>query len=937
MFIRLCTGIFSGLVSRQSEGWLPQAFWTLHRLARCRRTIALSSATDSSGCGGDGNASGSYVSTVMRMAALLRDPRVRSEGGSAVVNRAAAGLLRDAHAQSSMSCPSGAAEDDSPYRPDTQSAETGGAEPAYKLQCFADVRASVLVGCGGEGDEKERPWLWSPAELPTVHVGDTLRVSCVLTSHLPEAVTLDSLALEMTYEGRYVGSREAENATHRRGSRSAILPGGRRNLQRLESVRNISGVDDSPLPPSPAGRAPSAKFRPPPPVVTATSALTDSLADMDGSIGPAAAAAAAAADRELVMGQQFSKARSQSLSPRSKTPAAVNQFASVAGVGGGAVDTRSVLALPDRGKSTARYSLEDSPESSPRLAVDGPTVIAPLSRAPRHQQRSPAVCGATIDGPTELEPGENVIIFSLRPAMPGIVTATRILISWGGVRLVGVLPQGGRGAATGATNPAPQLTMPVGAPRPRPAPSAVVRPFRPQATLEILPPAFLPAGCGGWMRVVVITGPDTMRGTRLRVGVGNGLAWGPVELARIRLRPAGSDAGDGDDEVERQALATAREDLAEVAVELPDKIRPGWQADVFLRVLSTASAAPRPEDLFISSSFRSPTPKACTVKAEMQAGHSRDVEGTSANTPLSPPGNDSQAGVECRIRARAIVQARLPFETRTTVMPRPGGVVLAEASLVCRAPVALVLRSCEIDELETGATVIADPNAHLDGELLPPAQPLRLAVCLRRDWRARTLTTTSEGFDSSKRTSIDSNFSSSGLPPPLAVLRLHYEIHHDGTEDGGAPKTAANAEVSRENEKFVFDVTIPAPPERGENTVQSVPTALTSGGMGSSPRPRVTLTAFVEPSDAGGGAKNVSTVDGSMLELKLAEPRAFEFGVDVGLEALDDVKASAEQLATFQVAACPLDWMISGLVKGSAKLGAEVRLLLRVVVWGCSM
>ncbi|CAM9321320.1 unnamed protein product [Sphacelaria rigidula] len=908
----------------QSEGWLPQAFWTLHRLARCRRTIASSSTTNSGGCGGDGNASGSYVSTVMRLVALLRDPRVRSEGGSAAVNRAAAGLLRDAHALTLTTSPSRAAEDDSPYRPDTQSAEGGGAEPAYKLQCFADVKASVLVGCSGEGDEKDRSWLWSPGELPTVHVGDTLRVSCILTSHLPQAVTLDSLALEMTYEGRYVGGRETDNGAHRRGGRTSMLPGGRRNLQRLESVKNMSGVDDSPIPPSPASRAPAAKFRPPPPVVTATSALTESLTDMDASFGPAAAAAAATADRELMAGQNFSKARSQSLSPRSKNPAAGNNFASVGGIGGGAVDARSVLALPDRSKSTTRYSIGDSPESSPRLAADGPTVIAPLSRAPRHQQRSPAVCGATIDGPTQLEPGENIVIFSLRPAMPGIVTATRISISWGGVHLVGVLPQGGRGAAVGATNPAAQLTVPVGAPRPRPAPSAVVRPFRPQATLEILPPAFLPAGCGGWMRVVVTTGPDTMRGTRLRVGVGHGLAWGSVALARIRLRPVGSDVGGGDDGEERQALATAREDLAEVAVELPDRMRAGWRADVFLRVLSTAPAAPRLEDLFVSSTFRSPTPKACTVKAEMQAGHSRDAEDAAAKTPLSPPGNDSQAGVECRIRARGIVQARLPFETRTTVMPRPGGVVLAEASLVCRAPVALVLRSCEIDELETGATVMANPNAHLDGELLPPGQPLRLAVCLRRDWRARVLATATEGFDGSKRTSIDSDFSSSGLPPPLAVLRLHYEIHHDGTEDDGTPKTAANEDVSRENEKFIFDVTIPAPPERSESTVRSLPASITSVGTGSIPRPRVTLTAFVEPSDGGGSAKNVATGDGSMLELKLAEPRAFEFGVDVGSEAPDGAKAGAEQLATFQVAACPLDWMISGLVKGSAKLGTEI-------------
>lgn len=914
---------------------MPQAFWALHRLARCRRTIAVSSSPE----GKDKVAtadSGSYVSTVMRLAALLKDPRVRSEGGAAAVDRAAVGLLRDVHRLAPANPalyppPASAAEENSPpYGADGPVAD-GGARQVYRLQCFADVKISVLVGGGGQ----ERPRLRSPGTLPTVHVGDTLRVSCVLTSHLPEVVTLDGLELEMAYEGRYEGGREAENATHRRATGTPTLPGGRRSLRRLESVKTIVAADDMARPPSPAGAAPMpGKFRPPPPVVTATNALTDSLADMDGVIGPAASAAAAAADRELMAGQQISKVRSQSLSPRSNASAAKTPFGSVQGTGSG-VDALAALPRHGRSRSPVRHSQGGSQTSlSP-----GP----PLSRQPRQQQRSRAVFSARIDGPTQLLPGETQVVFSLRPTTPGIVTASRISASWGGVCLVGVLPPGDQGAGGSGAGPASVVAQPptLEMRPPPPTPSAVIRPFRPQATLEILPPAFLPAGRGGWIRVVVTTGPDTLRGARLRLGVGLGLAWGAVALAKISLRPVeghgggGCGVGGGGDE-ETQALATAREDPAEIAVELPDEIEAGWRADVFLRVLSTAPAAPAQSDPRVSSPFAIPTPKPCTVKAEMNAWHSRDaapgVQVTTSSSS-SASGDADEVGVECRIRARAGVLARLPFETRTTVMPRPGGVVLAEASLVCRAPVALALRSCEIAELEVGATVMADPNAYLSGEILPPAQPLRLAACLHRGGGqvipSSTVAAAGDCVGTHSRSSSDSDCSTGfPAPPALALLRLRYEIQQAVVGDGGEQKTAA-AEGShvREKEEFVFDVAIPAPPERALNAARAQLSASTAG-RGSSSRSEVTLTTLVEPCDVGGASgESVVASDGSLLELKLAEPRAFEFGVDVGLGAPGGAEPGVAQLVTFQVVASPSDWMVSGLVRGSAKLGTEVRLI----------
>lgn len=871
------------------------------------------------------------------MAALLKDPQVRLEGGATAVDRATAGLLRDVHELTAgnpapfLSTSSVAEEKLLPFGADVPGAD-GDRGHVYQLQCFANVKISVLVsGVGGSGGGEERPRLRSPATLPTVHVGDTLRVSCVLTSHLPEAVTLDGLELEMVYEGRYMGGREDENATHRRSMRTPALPGGRRSLRRLESVKTmVITEDDVASPPSPTSAAPTpAKFRPPPPVVTATNALTDSLADMDGVVGPAAIAAATAADREVMAGQQISKVRSQSLSPRSNASAAKNVFGSVQGTGSG-VDIPAVFPRHGRSRSPVRHS---SQGESPTSSSPGPPT-SPKS----HLSRQRALFSAKVDGPTQLLPGETQVIFSLRPTMSGIVTASKISASWERVRLVGLLPPGGRGAGGNGGGPASVVTQPLTLETrpPPPTPSAVIRPFRPRTTLEILPPAFLPAGGGGWIRVVVVTGPDTIRGARLRLGVGVGLAWGAVALAKISLHPV-EDRGDGDgggdgDVRETRALATAKEDPAEIAVELPDEIKAGWRVDVFLRVLSTAPLAPDQFDTRVSSLFTVPAPKPCIVKAEMQAWHSRDAApGAPAKASLSTSDAADEAGVECRIRARAGVLVRLPFEMRTTVMPRPGRVVLAEASLVCHAPVALALRSCEIAELEVGTTVIADPNTFLSGEILPPGQPLRLMACLRRGGgevvSSSALSSVGDSLVAYSRSSSDSDCSAGfPAPPALALLRLRYEIHRGDDGDGGEKKAAAaEGSNAREREEFIFDVAIPEPPERALDAARSQFISSTAD-LGSGSRAQVTLTTFVEPCDVGvARGKRVVVGDGSLLELRLAEPRAFDFGVEVGLEASDGAEASAAQLVAFQVVASPSDWMISGLVTGSTKLGAEVR------------
>ncbi|CAN0542799.1 unnamed protein product, partial [Ectocarpus sp. 12 AP-2014] len=55
----------------QAEGWTPQAFWALHRLARCRRSLALAGRNGAGQATDAGDAS--YVSTVMRLAAVLKD------------------------------------------------------------------------------------------------------------------------------------------------------------------------------------------------------------------------------------------------------------------------------------------------------------------------------------------------------------------------------------------------------------------------------------------------------------------------------------------------------------------------------------------------------------------------------------------------------------------------------------------------------------------------------------------------------------------------------------------------------------------------------------------------------------------------------------------------------------------------------------------------
>lgn len=885
----VCLDYYVSWHFHKTEGWLPQAFWTLHRLARCRFTIAFSGKKKLGAGGINANSTASYVSTVMRLAALLKDPRVRSEGGVAAVERAAAALLCNAHAVASAHPAALSASTtavDPPHRIDSPPQE-GGEGHVYRLQCFSDVKLAVVV-CdrgGGEGGKK-CVRLRNPGPLPVTHVGDTVRVSCVLTSHLPEPVTLDGLELEMTYEGRYSGGREADRANHRRAT-TAIAPTAtpQRSLRRLESVATITGFEDKNVstPSSPAGTAPPAKFRPPPPVVTATRALTVSIADADASIGPAAA------DRDLITSHMIVKTRSHSLSPRGNSSPSKNMFGSVGGGGNGGDEDRAALPRAGRSRSPRRLARG----SLPGGVLPG-TARAPTSRLLRHQRSRP-VCTSRIDGPVQLSPGETEVVFALRPAMPGVITASRVSAVWGGVRLVEVLPPGGRGSG-GSIGGGNSSVVAL------PSASAVVRPFRPQATLEVVPPQFLPAACGGWVRVVIATGPDRMRGARLRLGVGQALAWGAVALARIRSRPVASSNSDGANGSsggeETQANASVREDPAEISVELPEVMQAGWRVEVFLRLLSTAAATPHISGVRVSDP--SATPKNCTVKAEVQAWHSRGSAGSSpagAGNKEPRKGVD-EVGVECHIRARTVVVATLPFEARAMVTQRPGGVVLAEAALVCLAPVALALRSCKIADLEPGATVMADPNAYLSGEVLPPGQPLRLAACLRRE--------NGGGFFSLGSASEEDG----GGPAPVAVLRLQYTILSAAAEKADDSR----AKRSREGEEFVFDVAIPG---TARSIVNASRSHAANGRPGNS-QPSLTITTLVEPVNFR-KEDIVSAAEASLIQLNLAEPRAFDFGVDVA-----DGSEDAAQLVTFQVAASLSDWMVSGLVRGSAELGTKV-------------
>lgn len=928
------------MVPPQAEGWSPQAFWALHRLARCRRALCVS-ARDKAKAGG------AYVSTVMRLAAVLKDPRVRSEGGKAAVETATAALLRDARGRAGEPASSSPASSSPAFSSPEAAGVSGdasgsshvavatatgeGGRHVYRLQCFADTKLSIYARAGGEGRVRTRRL----DPLPAVHVGDTLLVSCVLTSHLPEAVTLDALVLEMTLHGTSSsgggggggggwmaagpnGSGQegrGDRADHRRSASSI------KTLRRLESVRTVvSGDGDLPLPSisSAAGSqfAAFSKLQPPPPVVTSANALgAASQALTSGVTGGTlqeADAAAAAARAALGYSDEdpdfpapvIRAARSQSLSPR--TSASSHGKGPLVRVPGG---------KPPRGgrsRSPMRHSMGPSPPTSPLRSTP-----AAGSRLPR--ARSRPACSARVEGPVQLLPGETEVTFSLRPTMPGIIVASRLSAAWGCVSLVEAFPLAGRRGA--AALPSAW----VGAPSP--PPSAVVRPFRPRAALDILPPPFLPAGREGWVRVAVTAGPDTLRGARLKVTVGRGLSWGAVESARVSLRREDGGDGDGDGDGDAaspgagtQAQARAGDNSSDVVVDLPDVLEAGRRVEVSLRVESTAAAA-SPVTVAL---------RPCSVKAELQAWHSRpaavgaaagdaDRGNAGASAASSPvPANDASGsedwGVECQTRARSGISARVPFDARVAVIPRPGGVVLAEAALVSTAPVALVLRSCDVAMLEPGATVMADPNAFLQGEELPPGQPLRLAVCLKR------------GPVSSRGAPGESSRGSGSgppTPPPLAVLRLRYAIVEPSVASGdssGGNGSGLPAEL------FVFDVCIPRPSSRdGPGAAEGAAASSEFDLEG------LSLTAVVEPCDRCGS--------GDLLHLTLAEPRAFEFGVDVNLGADGEKVVGAARGAavpvTFQVVASPLDWMVSGLVRGTAGLKVEVNFLFCLLCLFC--
>lgn len=863
------------------------------------------------------------MSTVMRLAAVLKDPRVRAEGGKVAVERAAAALIRDVRALAVPSSGSSRRRSASPDGDDssvgagggfhaTADAPPEGGKHVYRLQCFADVNLSVVVE-GGAGRKRRKATRVDP--LPAVHVGDVLRVSCVFSSHLPEPVTLDGLSLEMSLDG---GAGDRPSA-RRSPSRQQLL-------RRLESVRTATGTDNAPSPagsPSSAGQAAAAFNAQSPPsdaLSAASLALTrDSTEDEANGEGLAANAASGAGKK--VRNTQFvvpsiRTSRSQSFSPR-KSFSGLDS-GSLSRITGG----KAASELPRGGhsRSPARHSIGTSPSTSP---LPPPATVG--SRLPK--TRSRPACSGRIEGPVILLPGDTEVVFSLRPTLPGVITASKVSANWGGITLMDVL-SGGRLASGGPAG----VTLPsawVG--NPRPPPSAVVRPFRPLAALEVVPPRFLPAGKEGWVCVTIAPGPDTLRDAQVRVIVGRGLSWVDAGSSRVTWRRFGDEVGSGAAGVprgsascvEEPANAQVGEDAADILVDLQEVLRPGWKVEISLRVRSTAVV-----------STEAPLPfarRSCTIKAELQAWHSRptvcaassttsDVDVTSAAASGSRPssavdlGPSADVGVKQRTLARAGFSPRPPFEARVTVIPRPGGVVFAQVALVCMAPVALSLLSCEIVRLEPGAEVVADPNAFLKGEVMPPGQPLRLATCIRRQEKSAN----GEGVKPAN---------SAGAP--LAVHRLRYAIE---------PQAASSAELSRgernprhaekagvdgggsQAESFIFDVCIPVPEERGG----------AGGGLqaSDSTQARRNLTAFVRPSDIGGHLGNGTTVgeeeNDVLLHLNLAEPRAFEFGVEGDEMARSG--GAAGQSVTYQVVASPSDWMISGLVRGSTELTLKVRL-----------
>lgn len=875
------------------------------------------------------------MSTVMRLAAVLKDPRVRSEGGKAAVENAAAALLRDAH--SLGSAPEGSPGRDASSLPpervrkaayaSTQHAfidptSDDGFKHVYRLQCFADVSLSVTdagadgggdgtkAGASGKGKNSRRP-----DPFPAVHIGDPLYVSCVLTSHLPVPVTLDALAVEMVVDGGGGGGGASgsgsgvwnaqpttEASAGGRGSGDGVQPSHRRSspkrsrsLRRLESVKTVGGGDNDPSPAVSPVHGGTTKLKPPPPVTTSSSALgAASQALVTSGAGGATVAEPVAATSGFQV-PPIRTSRSQSLSPRISAASAL------------AADVKEPLVRVPSGKVTGKPSRPPRSGSSGRsrsparhsIGTSSPPSLfhsAPGggSRVPKARAR-PA-CTGRIEGPVELLPGDTEVVFTLRPTVAGVFTASRVSATWGGVTLVEVLSGGGRGrGASGVLLPSAWVGVP------RRPPSAVVRPFLPRAVLEVGPPNFLPLGNEGWLRVTVTAGPDTLRGARLRVVAGRGLAWGPTEMSRVMWRHSGDGAGGA----EQPAHAQIGDESADVLVDLQEVLRPGGVAEVSLRVRSTA-------EVTAAGARAAVAPRSCVIKAELLAWHTRraagDVAGAAGDTD---PQTGEDWGVECRTFTRAGVSPRLPFEARVTVTERQAGVVFSQAALVCTSPVVLTLRSCELSRLEPGAEVLSDPNAFLDGEVLPPGQPLRLAACLRRPSAAASAATAASTALAAMSVGGSAKPADAG-GVLLAVHRLRYSIE---------PAAGAG---NKPAELFAFDVSIPNPgPGVGGNTSPG-----SSRGSGAA-RVQRSLVTTVRPCDCNGlglGDGGAGGVGDDVLHLKLAEPRAFEFGVAYGSDAPEEGTGGAgQQSVTYQVVAPPSDWMVSGLVRGTAKLVLEVR------------
>lgn len=554
----------------------------------------------------------------------------------------------------------------------------------------------------------------------------------------------------------------------------------------------------------------------------------------------------------------------------------------------------------------------------------------------------------------ELSPGDTELVFSLRPTLAGVITASRVSAVWGGVTLVELLPGGGRGRGEASEASLPSACF--GVPRPPPPPSAVVRPFLPQAMLEIVPTSFLPLGNERWLQVTVTAGPDTLRGARLRVTAGRGLAWGSAGASRVRFRRQqqqqlgdGDAGGDGDNPGPMEAAPGVRgepaqalegEDSADMVVDLREEVlRPGCVAEVFLRVRSTAEVAAA------AGARASFAPRPCALRAELQAWHSRHPTAAGDGSTAGVAGGDDDAGsedwgVECRTDARAGITPGLPFEARVTVSARQAGVVFAQAALVCTAPVALLLRSCELCRLEPGAEVLSDPNAFLDGEVLPPGQPLRLATCLRRrrrrPWAAAVAPETSAATDDDD----DDGKSGGGGSPCLAVHRLTYSIEGaaaagaGGSVSGGGDGDGNGSGSGQAAELFVFDVCMPSPLSGAGHASSSSSSRVATAGSARVQRSLVTTVRPCdggEPGGVGGGDIGVGAAagnDDNVLRLKLAEPRAFEFGVadddEVGGGQDGTAVAGGRQSVMYQVVASPSDWMVSGLIRGTAKLELKV-------------